>query len=76
MECCIDCRIKDACELNYPEIPDCPPCASNTAELAATVRPVGPANKQSMPCCKATFALVLEYTLGKVTKCPVCGTPV
>lgn len=33
-------------------------------------------NSESKPCCKATFALVLEYTLSKVTKCPVCGTPV
>ena len=33
-------------------------------------------NSESKPCCKATFALVLEHTLSKVEKCPVCGTPV
>jgi len=35
-----------------------------------------PVDHKLKPCCKATFSLVLEYTLSKVERCSVCGTPV
>lgn len=35
-----------------------------------------PTNKESAPCCKATFALLLEYGLYQLQKCPICGATV
>jgi len=64
------------CNRHYSwAVTECPHC-----QPVVTVTSTGTQNtshnSESKPCCKATFALVLEHTLSEVEKCPVCGTPV